>query len=92
MDALADCRIINGFSIATLNNIIYESTVALEGNTVTDRIDCEYRTAENIEPVDGNSLAIMSFNIRSMKSNFHRFQAEILHHMNLDIIHCVRNY
>ena len=68
---------IRGFTMATLNNIEYKPSFL--NNTA---IDCNYRSPSSQINWSNNAIPIMSFNIRSMKTNFENFASEILTRFN----------
>ena len=78
---------VNGFTINTLNSMVYENLGYVEDNEFEyHTISCSYRLPQSIE-LDRYGLTVMSFNIRSLNSNFDNFKAEILHYgKTLDII------
>ena len=59
---MVENRTVNGFSLCSLNNINYESTVDFDGNDVIDRIICDYMDLENSCQIDKNLLRIMGGN------------------------------
>ena len=75
--------LINGVSFETLNNYEYRSLNFNE----TKRIRCSYIFPNGIKSSNKNNLSILSANIRSMKTNFATFRAEILNSVNsIDIL------
>ena len=77
---------INGFSMSSLGNIIYDSSVHLDGNVLSEQINCQYVRVDNVKNLDRHVFSTVSHNIRSMKSNFHNFQAEIMNDFDCDVI------
>ena len=68
-------RNISGLSLDTLNNMVYKGVSGNECNNVR----CNYTSSNSLGTViNNNSLPILSFNIRSMKTNFNNFVTEIL--------------
>ena len=62
-----------GFSINTLNNMVYNPPYL---NNIPIR--CNYVTPESLSNNETHTIPIMSFNIRSTKANFDNFFSEIL--------------
>ena len=65
----------SGFDIASLNLMCYKSDVLEEGNEWDPHL-CNYILPKQLVPFNG--VTLMSFNIRSMKTNFDNFSAELL--------------
>ena len=78
---------VNGFTINTLNSMVYENTEHVENNEFEfQTIHCAYRLPQGVD-TDRNGISVMSFNIRSMNANFDNFKSEILHFdKSLDIM------
>ena len=79
------CEIVNearirGFTMQTLDSLVYRGFSNDENIDIdyNQNLNCYYILPKHISH-DGRTLSIMSFNIRSMQTNFDNFAAELLY-------------
>ena len=71
-------RRVNGFTIESLNMMEYKDREEIDDpNALPFNIDCNY-VLPHLFRKPSNSLSVMSFNIRSMKTNWVNFKAELM--------------
>ena len=78
------CDIVNnvrvrGYTIDTLNTMLYENLDNADGDEFEHHsVPCNYVLPKQYKvPID--KMSILTFNVRSMYSNFDNFKCELLH-------------